>query len=182
MEELKITSMHSQSSMLRDLYKTAFPANEQIPWDVLMRLIDQMSLDFTAYYDAGEFVGFTIVYPRPTFNWYWYFAVREELRGKGIGQKILSQLIRKYEGQPCVQNICESPFSYPFPCHFSANFCAAAACCLSVFIRQLMFYNIGAKLRKKMHSILFFGKNTSLYLHFWKENILNLRNFVSLHR
>ncbi len=112
MEELKITSMHSQSSMLRDLYKTAFPEDEQIPWEDLVRLIDQMSLDFTAYYDAGEFVGFTIVYPRPTFNWYWYFAVRENLRGKGLGQKILSQLIRKYEGQPCVLDM-ESPFQNP---------------------------------------------------------------------
>ncbi len=45
--------MHSQSSMLRELYTTAFPVNEQIPWDDLMWLIDQMSLDFTAYYDAG---------------------------------------------------------------------------------------------------------------------------------
>jgi len=68
MEELKITAKHSQSQMLWELYKTAFPVNEQIPWDDLMRLIDQMSLDFTAYYDAGVFVGFTIVYPRPTFN------------------------------------------------------------------------------------------------------------------
>ncbi len=112
MEELKITSMHSQSSMLRDLYKTAFPKDEQIPWDDLMRLIDQMSLDFTAYYEDGEFVGFTTVYPRPSFNWYWYFAVCEDLRGKGIGQKILSQLIKKYEGQPCVLDM-ESPYQNP---------------------------------------------------------------------
>jgi hypothetical protein len=40
-----------------------------------MRLIDKMSLDFTAYYDNEEFIGFTIVYPRKSVNWYWYFAV-----------------------------------------------------------------------------------------------------------
>ena len=43
-------------------------------------------------------MGFTIVYPRDTFNWFWYFAVREELRGKGYGQQILSLLIEKYKG------------------------------------------------------------------------------------
>ena len=54
-----------------------------------------MPLDFTAYYDDEDFIGFTIVYPRKQFNWYWYFAVRDELRGKGYGQKILTQLIEK---------------------------------------------------------------------------------------
>ena len=93
---------------IKRLYETAFPEGEQIPWEVLMRLVDEMSLDFTAYYDGEEFVGFTIVYPRPSFNWYWYFAVREELRGKGVGQRILTQLIEHYKGQPCVLDM-ESP-------------------------------------------------------------------------
>ena len=52
--------------------------------------------------DGQEFIGFTIVYPRKSFNWFWYFAVREELRGKGYGQQILTQLIERYNGQPFV--------------------------------------------------------------------------------
>ena len=39
---------------------------------------------------------------------YWYFAVREELRGKGYGQRILTQLIEHYKGQTCVLDM-ESP-------------------------------------------------------------------------
>ena len=38
----------------------------------------------------------------------WYFAVREELRGKGYGQQILTQLIEKYKGQTWVLDM-ESP-------------------------------------------------------------------------
>ena len=94
MKTVQITPAYSYNKEWRGLYESAFPKNEQIPWDDLMRLIDQMSLDFTAYYDNGEFIGFTIVYPRRSFNWFWYFAVSEELRGKGVGQRILSQLIR----------------------------------------------------------------------------------------
>ena len=45
-----------------------------------------------------QYVGFTIVYPRDTFNRFWYFAVKEELRGKGYGQPILSLLIETYKG------------------------------------------------------------------------------------
>ena len=93
---------------IKQLYETAFPEGEQIPWEDLMRLVGEMPLDFTAYYDGKEFIGFTIVYPRKSFNWYWYFAVREELRGKGYGQQILTQLIEHYKGQTCVLDM-ESP-------------------------------------------------------------------------
>ena len=37
---------------IKQLYETAFPEDEQIPWDDLMRLIEEMPLDFTAYYDG----------------------------------------------------------------------------------------------------------------------------------
>ena len=67
-----------------------------------------MPLDFTAYYEDGDFIGFTIVYPRKSFNWYWYFAVRDELRGKGYGQQILTMLLEHYKGQTCVLDM-ESP-------------------------------------------------------------------------
>jgi GNAT superfamily N-acetyltransferase len=78
---------------IKQLYETAFPEDEQIPWKDLMRLVEEMPLDFTAYYDGEDFIGFTIVYPRKSINWFWYFAVCQELRGKGYGQKILTQMI-----------------------------------------------------------------------------------------
>ena len=78
---------------IKQLYETAFPEDEQIPWKDLMRLVEEMPLDFTAYYDGENLIGFTIVYPRKSINWFWYFAVCEELRGKGYGQKILLGLI-----------------------------------------------------------------------------------------
>ena len=78
---------------IKQLYETAFPEDEQIHWKDLMRLVEEMPLDFTAYYDGEDFIGFTIVYPRKSINWFWYFAVCEELRGKGYGQKILTQMI-----------------------------------------------------------------------------------------
>ena len=101
MTEKRIT-IATVDEQIKQLYETAFPEDEQIPWKDLMCLVEEMPLDFTAYYDGKEFVGFTIVYPRKSFNWFWYFAVREELRGKGYGQQILTQLIERYKGQPFV--------------------------------------------------------------------------------
>ena len=113
MTERRITAANVDEHIKR-LYQTAFPEDEQIPWDDLMRLIDKMSQDFTAYYDNEEFIGFTIVYPRKSVNWYWYFAVREDLRGQGRGQQILTQLLKKYEGQTMVLDM-ESPYQDPCP-------------------------------------------------------------------
>ncbi|MBR5118576.1 MAG: GNAT family N-acetyltransferase [Muribaculaceae bacterium] len=96
MTERRISSTNANEA-LRRLYETAFPEEEQIPWGDLMRLVDVMPLDFTAYYDNEQLMGFTIVYPRRSFNWFWYFAVPEQMRGRGVGQIILSQLIEKYK-------------------------------------------------------------------------------------
>ncbi len=105
----------TEGQKIMQLYETEFPEDEQIPWDDLMRLVGEMPLDFTAHYDGEAFVGFTIVYPRKSFNWFWYFAVREELRGKGFSQQILTQLIVRYKGQPfaldmeSTTQVCDNP-------------------------------------------------------------------------
>ena len=93
------------NEQIKQLYQTAFPEDEQIPWEDLVRLIGDMHLDFTAYYEGEDFIGFTIVYPRPSFSWFWYFAVREDLRGKGYGQQILPLVVGKYRGQSLVMDI-----------------------------------------------------------------------------
>jgi len=107
MKTKQITQANADEQ-IKALYQTAFPEEEQIPWDDLLRLIDRMPLDFTAYYDGDNFIGFTIVYQRQPFNWFWYFAVREQLRGKGYGQEILSALIDRYKDSPNILDM-ESP-------------------------------------------------------------------------
>ena len=108
MTEKSITATDVNNDEVRHLYETAFPEEEQIPWDDLMRLVEAMPLDFTSYYEDDSHLGFTIVYPRKSFNWFWYFAVPEELRGKGVGQMILSRLIYKYKDSTNILDM-ESP-------------------------------------------------------------------------
>ncbi len=108
MTERRIGSADAVWDEIRTLYQAAFPPEERIPYGDLIRLADEMPLDVTAYHEDGEFVGFTVVRPRGAFVWFWYFAVREELRGRGIGQEILASLIARYEGRTCILDM-ESP-------------------------------------------------------------------------
>ena len=61
-------SVANADEKIKRLYETAFPEDEQIPWNDLLRLVGEMSQDFTVYYDGEEFIGYTIVYPRKSFN------------------------------------------------------------------------------------------------------------------
>lgn len=115
LKPIEIHSGNADDRVLRELYQTAFPAEEQIPYDELIHLLDVMDIDYTAYYDSDMLVGLTMVLRLPRYNWGWYFAVREELRGKGYGQAILTSVLDKYRvQQPFVIDI-ESPLQPDAP-------------------------------------------------------------------
>ena len=110
-----INSGNADDEELRRLYETAFPEQEQIPYEDLIELLDKMDIDYTAYYDDDMLVGLTMVLRLPRYNWAWYFAVRDELRGKGYGQGILSMVLEKYRNDhPFIMDI-ESPYQPDAP-------------------------------------------------------------------
>ena len=93
MTEQLLTQESAADPALRALYESAFPQEERIPWADLLRLVEEMPLEFAEYREGAELLGLTIVYPRPRLSWFWYFAVPEEKRGHGIGQRIFSSLL-----------------------------------------------------------------------------------------
>ena len=115
LKTVEITSRNANDVQLRQLYETAFPEGEQIPYDELIQLLELMDIDYTAYYEGEMLVGLTMVLRLPRYNWGWYFAVREELRGKGYGQGILTAVLDKYRTEhPFVIDI-ESPLQADAP-------------------------------------------------------------------
>jgi GNAT superfamily N-acetyltransferase len=112
---IQINSGNADNEELRRLYETAFPVQEQIPYDDLIHLLDAMDIDYTAYYDGEMLVGLTMVLRLPRYNWAWYFAVRDDLRGRGYGQGILSMVLEKYRNDhPFIMDI-ESPYQPDAP-------------------------------------------------------------------
>lgn len=96
---------HHLHAEVRQLYESAFPKEEQIPFDELLELLQKMPISFEAYYEDDTFIGLTIVLRRADFNWFWYFAVNPDKRGCGYGQQILQSLIKQYAYQPLILDI-----------------------------------------------------------------------------
>lgn len=85
------------------LYEEAFPENERIPWASLLKNTE--SVDFAGYYDQDRFVGFTYCYKQPEAVWWFYFAVRPDLRGLGYGTAMIEQVKAAYGNQLLMMDI-----------------------------------------------------------------------------
>ena len=78
--------------ILNDLYKSAFPKLEQTPmWFLLLRARKDF-IDFFAYYDKNEFVGFTYLIHNNNLTYVLYLAVSGNNRSKGYGSLILNHI------------------------------------------------------------------------------------------
>lgn len=81
---------------VRQLYMTAFPREERIPWFLLRLNARRSGVDLTAFLDGDTFCGFTYSVTADDLHFLLFFAVDENLRSKGYGSAILSSLKDAY--------------------------------------------------------------------------------------
>lgn len=91
LKAIKITSQSSDLDKVEELYVKAFPENERSP---LMLLLDDESncSEIFAFYDNEIFCGFISLLTHDDISHIIYFAVDENLRGKGYGGEALRLL------------------------------------------------------------------------------------------
>ena len=90
-------------AQIKDLYFTAFPKEERLPWWLLRAWHALGRSEMTAYYDGDTFCGFTFTATEGDILYVMFFAVADELRGKGYGSAILEQL--KQTGKTILLNV-----------------------------------------------------------------------------
>lgn len=83
----------------KSLYFSAFPKNERQPFCLLKSRAKSGRGELHIARDGETFVGFAYVITYLDMAYLFYFAIDGELRGKGYGSEILTELKRIYEGK-----------------------------------------------------------------------------------
>ena len=81
---------------VRQLYHSAFPKEERIPWPLVRLNALRKNIDLTAFLDGDTFCGFTYSVTSGDLHFLLFFAVDDALRSKGYGSAILSVLKESY--------------------------------------------------------------------------------------
>ena len=89
----------------RELYLSAFPKYERLPWWVLRLFTLNKNANITRYCADGEFCGFTFDVTTDSILYLMFFAVKRELRGKGYGSAILEYLKKNNPDRAITLNV-----------------------------------------------------------------------------
>lgn len=80
----------------KELYHSAFPKEERLPWWILRLNARRNGIDLTGWAEGEKLCGFTDSVTVDGMHFLLFFAIAEDLRGKGYGSRILSQLRKMY--------------------------------------------------------------------------------------
>ncbi len=89
----KLAKAHPE---IKELYTTAFPAQERIPFFYLINRCKLPDIKFYAFYDDGNFIGISYLFGRNLKTYIHYLAIAQDMRGSGYGGKILSLIKNLY--------------------------------------------------------------------------------------
>lgn len=88
-----------------DLYRSAFPRQEQAPLAFIINQTKRDTVAFRTFYDDDIFVGFAYTMTFGDVTYLWYLAVRKDIRAKGYGSKIMKYLKDEYADNRIVLNL-----------------------------------------------------------------------------
>lgn len=90
----KITKENKDIKELETLFITAFPEEERPPFD---RFISFDNHSIFGIYNEDKFIGFFSLVEKEDLVYLFFFAIKDEYRGKGFGSKTLKYLLNKYK-------------------------------------------------------------------------------------
>ena len=80
----------------KELYEKSFPYEERVPYEELFKPPNNLVPDIKVFYVGDKFLGFFIAYQLKKYNYPVYMAIDENMRCKGYGQKILTEILINY--------------------------------------------------------------------------------------
>ena len=100
-----IKCFSGQCSDAKELFDSAFPQCERIPYWLLRLFTLRKSVHFLAFYDNDVFVGLMLVYDNCDYFYISYLAVNPKIRSKGYGGAIINYAYEMAENKPLVLEV-----------------------------------------------------------------------------
>lgn len=105
---MQLTNVKNEQQMqdIRDLYDSAFPANERKPFEFIIKRAEEGDCEVLAIEDeSGIFFGMAITILYQEFALLDYFAIVPQCRKSGIGSQALQRLLQKYADRKFILEI-----------------------------------------------------------------------------
>ncbi len=96
MKTVKITAAFPDMPRVEALAKEAFPPEEYLAPEKLIRMAAAGTVDFRALYENDAFIGFTVISLYGNICYLFFLAIAPEARSKGYGSKVLKLLDTLY--------------------------------------------------------------------------------------
>ena len=90
---------------LQQLYHSAFPKEEQMPWWLLRLISLRRDMGVYGFYADAQLRGLTVSVATEEVLFILFLAVSEDCRGQGWGSAILKKLKEDYPGRTIVLNV-----------------------------------------------------------------------------
>lgn len=97
--KLRKIASNEEWQQIKKLYKTAFPRYERKPLWIVGRKNRKGEADIWIIESDDEFAGFAIMMNQANLVLLDYFAIADEMRGKGLGKAALRALQEHYRGK-----------------------------------------------------------------------------------
>lgn len=97
LKQVDIVGHREFARQAKQLYYSAFPKYERIPWWLLVANSWRKGINLTAWMQGDTFCGMTASVTVGQLHFLLFFAIAESLRGQGYGSTVLAQLQRQYD-------------------------------------------------------------------------------------
>lgn len=87
---------------IKKIFKYSFPKEERMPFFMMLLLTKIQDMEFLSFYHKDTLCGFVYMLSNQQITFIIYLAVDEELRSKGYGSAIISEIQRMYPNHKIV--------------------------------------------------------------------------------
>ena len=96
MKRRNIRLFDKDKSAVIALYEDSFPEDERMPYPMMITMALRRGMDMQLYYHRGKLCAMTYIATYGKLSYIFYLAVDKELRGHGLGSRLLRQIKDDY--------------------------------------------------------------------------------------